>query len=503
MEEKHTESLDFENFQRNNLYRVNRSLNRILWLSSLCGPALALGRYGKIFKNVSYFSCLNVFLTMLAMALIDRLIMKKYPYSYAPGLFALLCEDLMILYMNISHISIRLTWALVPMLSLLFCNTRIYAVVSAVNYLIMGLATWLESSHYASIRVDFPSSFMAFVNIFAGCTIEYILIFLTGYAISMATLSYFHKMMDQNAEAQRHQAEMSEQLSILSAMAEIYDYVNLIDFSGSTEMSLRSEKLHKINIAPGQDHTHLVQSIKDKVVPEMIDAFWRFTNITTVPERLIGRNSISGEFISSEIGWFRAQYIRIEGAIDEKPTVVIYTIQSIDADKRREESLILISRTDELTRLFNRRCYEEDVQQIGDAGIAGNLFIISADLNGLKKINDNMGHAAGDELIKAAAFCLKEGIDDYGKVYRTGGDEFIAIVYCDDINPILERIKENAKNYQGNLISEVSISIGYASARDNPHASIEELEIIADKAMYREKESYYKQPTHNRRSERK
>ena len=114
-----------------------------------------------------------------------------------------------------------------------------------------------------------------------------------------------------------------------------------------------------------------------------------------------------------------------------------------------------------------------------------------------------MGHAAGDELIKAAAFCLKEGIDDYGKVYRTGGDEFIAIVYCDDINPILERIKENAKNYQGNLISEVSISIGYASARDNPHASIEELEIIADKAMYREKESYYRQPTHNRRSERK
>ena len=502
IEDDFSNALDYESFQRNNLKKVNRSLNRILWLTTLTGPALALGRYGQIFKNVSYASCIRVSLIMLIVAAINHLIMKKDPYSYLPGLFALVAEDLLLLYMNISHISIRLTWAMMPVLSLLYCNTNIYVYVSIMNYLIMGVATWLEAPHYAAIRTDFPSPLMAFVNIFSGCTIEAFLIFLTGYAISMATLSYFRKMMDQYAQAQKHQEETGEQLHILTAMAEIYDYVNLISFSESTEMSLRSEKLHKIPIASGQDHTHLVQSIKDKVIPEMIDAFWEFTNITTVPERLIGRNAISGEFISSEIGWFRAQYIRIQGEINEKPTVVIYTIQSIDDDKRREEKLILISRTDELTRLFNRRCYEEDIQEIKEKGVDPRLAIISADLNGLKTTNDNKGHAAGDELIKAAASCLKYGVGNYGKAYRTGGDEFICIVYCDDIDPILENIRDNIRHWHGNLIDEVSISIGYAQAKDHHGLPIEELEKIADEAMYKEKENYYKQPTHNRRNTR-
>ncbi len=303
-------------------------------------------------------------------------------------------------------------------------------------------------------------------------------------------------------EIVEQQDQMNEQLVILASMAEIYDYVNLIDFKESTEMLLNSDELHKIEIIPGQDHTHLVQGLRDKIDVKMVDEFWNFTNISTVPERLVGRNSISGEFINNETGWFRAQYIRIQGKISEKPNVVIYTVQNIDADKRREEKLILISRTDELTRLFNRRCYEEDIDAIRQEGIRKDLVIISADLNGLKNVNDNKGHAAGDELIRAAASCLTLGIEHNGRIYRTGGDEFISIAYCDDVKSLLDRIRELADNWQGNLISDVSISLGYAAAKDHPEASIEELERLADEAMYKEKEKYYQQPTHDRRSNR-
>ena len=311
-------------------------------------------------------------------------------------------------------------------------------------------------------------------------------------------------MRDYVKEIVHQKEKMTENLTILTAMSEIYDYVNLIDFSASTETLLNnSDDLHAIPIAPGQDHTHLVQGLRDKIDVNMVDEFWNFTNITTVPTRLVGRNSISGEFISNEIGWFRAQYIRIVGDISEKPSVVIYTVQSIDADKRREEKLILISRTDELTRLFNRRCYEEDIESIRQEGIKDDLVIISADLNGLKDTNDNKGHAAGDELIKAAASCLTLGIEHNGKIYRTGGDEFIALVYCDDVEPILERVREHARNWKGKLINEVSISFGYASHKDHPDATIEQLEKFADEAMYKEKERYYQQPSHNRRSNRR
>ena len=321
-------------------------------------------------------------------------------------------------------------------------------------------------------------------------------------ALGDSVIKLSENMRDYVKEIMHQTQRNDEQVHILSSMAEIYDYVNLIDFTESTEMLLNTDKLHKIPIAPGQDHTHLVQGLRDKIDVNMLDEFWNFTNITTVPTRLIGRNSISGEFVNNETGWFRAQYIRIQGEIDEKPSVVIYTVQTIDADKRREEKLILISRTDELTRLFNRRCYEEDIESIRQEGIKDDLVIVSADLNGLKNTNDNKGHVAGDELIRAAASCLTLGIEQNGKIYRTGGDEFIAIVYSNDVESILDRIRELAKNWQGNLIGEVSISLGYAAAKDHPDATIEELEKIADEAMYKEKERYYQEPTHNRRANR-
>ncbi len=50
------------------------------------------------------------------------------------------------------------------------------------------------------------------------------------------------------------------------------------------------------------------------------------------------------------------------------------------------------------------------------------------DINGLKCINDSLGHAAGDELICAAADCMKECFQNYGNVYRIGGDEFVIIM---------------------------------------------------------------------------
>lgn len=62
---------------------------------------------------------------------------------------------------------------------------------------------------------------------------------------------------------------------------------------------------------------------------------------------------------------------------------------------------------------------------------AGDDFVYaSIDVNGLKIVNDEIGHAAGDELIKGAAKCMKEVIGSYGKVYRTGGDEFVSIFFA-------------------------------------------------------------------------
>ena len=485
------ETLDFEQFQRENRYKVNHSLNVVLRICILAGPAIALGILGGVFKQTSYFACIIISCVMAAVAGGNRLILEKRPYSYVPGVIALAAVELLLCFMNASHISIRLTWFLVPLLSLLFCDLRVYIGTSVASYLIMALGVWLEAGHYAAIRTDFATPLAGFINILSGCTIEAIIMFAAGFALGKATNNYYRRMIGQYAEAQEQKEKMREQLHILSSMAEIYDYVNLIDFTARTETSLRNEKLRKLDIAEGQDHTSMTQGQRSGVAADMVDDFWRFTDITTVPARLIGRRSIVGEFVNNATGWFRAQYIRVGGELDREPEVVIYTIRNIDADKRREEQLIRISRTDELTRVFNRHCYEQDMADIRLHGMEDDLAIISADVNGLKAVNDSLGHAAGDELLRGAAFCLLSAVGASGKVYRTGGDEFMAIVHTRDCAALLDAIHQKAADWRGAIVDGVYISAGCASRAEQPAASIEDLEKLADARMYAEKKRYY------------
>ena len=494
------EGMNFDEFRRSNRKKVNHSLNMILWICILAGPAIALGILGGVFRQTSYTACLIISVTMTVMAAGNMLLLRRQPDSYVPGMLALAGVEILLCYMNASHISIRLTWYLIPLLSLLFCDRKVYTGISLMNFLVMGIGTWLEAPHYAEIRTDFTSALGSFINVYTGCVIEALIMFAAGYALGKATEHYYRRMMGQYADALNSQTEMQEQLDILDSMSQIYDYVNLIDFTESTEMSLREETLHKLKIGQGQDHTHMTQGLRKQIAPDMVDDFWQFTDITTVPLRLINRRSIAGEFVSTETGWFRAQYIRVKGKPDRQPEIVIYTIQNIDADKCREEHLIRISMTDELTRVYNRRCYDEDINGIHRSGITEGLALISADVNGLKRVNDTLGHSAGDELIKGAATCLLAAVGSCGKVYRTGGDEFMAIVYAADCAKVVSEIKDRAAAWHGFLTDSISISAGFAVSADHPEADIEELERLADQRMYEDKARYYREAGHDRRN---
>ena len=179
--------------------------------------------------------------------------------------------------------------------------------------------------------------------------------------------------------------------------------------------------------------------------------------------------------------------------------MVIYTTRNVDEEKRREEHLIRISMTDEMTRLYNRRCFDDDLKEIRESTLSDDFAIFSVDVNGLKKVNDTLGHAAGDELIKGAADCLALSVGKKGKVYRTGGDEFMAIVHTDGPEEIRRTIKKKAAEWHGVYSDEVTVSIGYASHSANPEASVDELEHIADADMYAEKGKYYKERGIDRR----
>lgn len=82
--------------------------------------------------------------------------------------------------------------------------------------------------------------------------------------------------------------------------------------------------------------------------------------------------------------------------------------------------------TDVLTGLANRAAFEEQLAQMSEKlGRHTSLWCVCADINDLKCINDTLGHAAGDELIRGTARALRSALDGSAQIYRTGGDEFV------------------------------------------------------------------------------
>ena len=484
----------YSEFLLENRVTVNRYLNRVLWFFALTGPAIASGIQAGIFPDITYTTCWVISFSMIFMSSVHMILRRKIPSSTFTCLFALTALSVLILYMSYSHVSIYLTWFLVPLLSLLFCDRFIFLHASILNYVLMGIAAYLTAPYYYSLRADYATAAAAFADRMSGFTIEYIIMYAGAFIIGKLTINYFKQLFAQNEIIRSQEKSMKERFDLLDSMAEIYERVNLLDFEAKTEMSLRDTELKRIPMdKETQTHTQMNQILKEKVMPDQIEDFLSFTNIQTVQSRLKGKKLISADFIDVVSGWFRAQYIVVKTDDEGNPTVVIYTTRNVEEEKQREEHLIRISMTDEMTRLFNRRCYDEDLMVFRKKKLPEDFVIFSVDVNGLKIVNDTKGHAAGDELIKGAADCLALTVGNLGKVYRTGGDEFMAIVSVKAGETLRKNILAKAECWHGVYTEKLSMSVGFASYKEHPEASIDDLEHLADSDMYDQKKQYYEE----------
>lgn len=160
-----------------------------------------------------------------------------------------------------------------------------------------------------------------------------------------------------------------------------------------------------------------------------------------------------------------------------------------------------VSIKDELTGLYNRRGFEEDVEAIQRDGTLSKYNIIMMDLNGLKAANDGIGHEAGDELIIGAGKCMNNAFSGLGNVYRVGGDEFVALLtgQREDIEDAVASFDYLTANFKGKLISDLSVSKGMVVCAEHPELSFEEIKAMADKLMYADKDEYYRRTGKNRR----
>ncbi|MGN0701845.1 MAG: GGDEF domain-containing protein [Lentihominibacter sp.] len=163
-------------------------------------------------------------------------------------------------------------------------------------------------------------------------------------------------------------------------------------------------------------------------------------------------------------------------------------------DQREKISL------DPLTGVFSRNAYSEVLKEY-EAGIPDELAVVLIDINGLKDVNDSLGHDAGDELIQGAAGCIREAFGGENRVFRIGGDEFVVFGEMPEaeVRSSIIKLKDRTARWSGKLAPSLSLSVGCALTKDYRELSVAELVKTADSEMYQQKKEYYEAAGNNRR----
>ncbi|SJZ36805.1 MASE3 domain-containing protein [Selenihalanaerobacter shriftii] len=174
---------------------------------------------------------------------------------------------------------------------------------------------------------------------------------------------------------------------------------------------------------------------------------------------------------------------------DEEGNVKEVLSSGMDITKRKEteERIKYMSYHDSLTGLYNRKYYEDKLNQLNNEGQFP-LSIIIGDVNGLKLINDVFGHDLGDKLLKDIARIIRNSTRDKDIIARWGGDEFGIILpktNRQDAQKVIQRIKENCKASEFKPIPP-NLALGSAT-KTRRNKNVENVFNKAEDEMYQDK----------------
>lgn len=203
--------------------------------------------------------------------------------------------------------------------------------------------------------------------------------------------------------------------------------------------------------------------------------------------------SVCHEHFSSRDGRY---FLRTLSPVkDENGTTVAVTVISKDISELKEmqEKLRALSLTDDLTGLYNRRGFFVLVDQLLKFARRQNkgLFMLYADMDNLKGINDSLGHKAGDLALIDAAIVLKETYRESDIIARIGGDEFVVVPIeggKDNIELLTARMGKNVEALNAKR-GDCRLSISFGASYYNPESpcTVDELLAEAEQKMYEQK----------------
>ncbi|WP_295953521.1 sensor domain-containing diguanylate cyclase [Rhodoferax sp.] len=247
-----------------------------------------------------------------------------------------------------------------------------------------------------------------------------------------------------------------------------------------------------------QNKAELLVRLGDVFQGEMRDSFaeqlcelWQ--GKTTLMREVVNYR-LSGDLVNIHM-----QFAVLPGHLADWDLVLV-SLVDITARKKAEAYLEYLGKHDSLTQLRNRAFYMDELNRLSRKG-PWPLSVLVMDLNGLKQINDEHGHVAGDALLRRAGEVFSKVASPQACAARTGGDEFAMLLPGSDergaqatIDRLHSILELNNQFYSGHKLS-IAIGMATCTSSDQLEATL----IRADRAMYVEKTRYYQEQNIERR----
>lgn len=346
------------------------------------------------------------------------------------------------------------------------------------------------------------------------------------YDLIETTESFSQGDFSQRAVVQKND-EIGKLSTAFNKMAEqLYNSFNTLE----EKVMLRTSELQKTNLALKKSESDirlLLDSTAEAIYGIDLDGNCTFCNNSCLKmlgykkhKELVGKNIQSflinnsgnavasktshakilnrikeGEYIHAEDEIFRrsddtsfpVEYFTHPQYRDGKIVGAVVTFMDISERKKSHDDIVFLSYHDQLTGLYNRRYFEDELLRL-DRPSNYPLTIVMSDMNGLKLINDSLGHSVGDELLKKVADVLRLGCKKDSVIARLGGDEFVMLFPRTDLKEteqIINRINSIAVQENVGTV-QLSISFGYES-KTSSKDDIQEIFKRAEDNMYKEK----------------
>lgn len=319
----------YSEFVLKNRRSMNQSMAKILFFCAFAGPAIALDRFLG-YCDVSYASCAFVSIALILLSYGQRLLNRYCPLSLFTVFWGLVGFMGVLTFMCTARVGVYITYALVPMVSLFYCEKKIYLMSVAMNYMMILVSNAIVSDVRSLVRSDFHEPLDWFVAVMGGYTIESIAIGVAGYYLCKRISNHFRSIYTSNIVLDQKYRDEEHKDRVTRAVTSLYQCVYVINLKNMSYEVVQRDRFVSDVI---HDEDNLATNIERGVfaLVENVDKhqMLEFLNLNTLAARLDKESMIYRECQGKLHGRCQLSFILVERDEEGKPSSVVFTLRQV------------------------------------------------------------------------------------------------------------------------------------------------------------------------------